>query len=171
METNKRRQGHLWFTTEPKQSTKGHRQLPGNAIPATAGSGVEQNINHFQLHLTKVPVLQCCSQTSVWHAVRSLWFTSVFPAVISEAWWEGAVSCRYVCTANEIHVWGYYFIFGLILPLRWILSTTYAYCLESVCFQRGGLYERICLVPGEYLWLWMSSKRIMRDVRLLFRLA
>lgn len=61
-ETNTRRQGHLRFTAEPKQSTKGRRQLPGNPIPIAAGSGVEQHINHFQLHLTGVTMLQCCGQ-------------------------------------------------------------------------------------------------------------
>lgn len=66
---NKRRQGHLRFNTEPKQSTKGRRQLPGNTIPITAGSGVEQNINHFQLHLTRVTELQSFGQTAVSHNV------------------------------------------------------------------------------------------------------
>lgn len=146
METNKRRQGHLWFTTEPKQSTKGHRQLPGNTIPTTAGSGVEQNINHFQLHLTKVPALQCCSQTAVWHVVRSLWFTSVFPAITSAAWWEGHVSCRYVCTATEILVWGYYFIFWPHFIS--LLNSEYnicLYCVESICFQWGACVNGLIL--------------------------
>jgi len=47
---NQENERHLRFAKEPKQSTKGHRQLPGNAIPITAG-----RVEH-ESHLTRVTV-------------------------------------------------------------------------------------------------------------------
>lgn len=118
MEINKRRQGHLRFTTEPKQSTKGRRQLPGNTIPLTAGSGVEQNINHFQLHLTKVTVLQCCGQTEVSHDGQSLWFIPVFPGITPEALYEKmspagmfAQLMKYISEDILLHFWPHISLF------------------------------------------------------------
>lgn len=49
LEISERRQGHRRFATEPKQSKKGHRQLPGNTIPVATGNGEEENINQSRL--------------------------------------------------------------------------------------------------------------------------
>lgn len=102
-EINKRRQGHLRFTTEPKQSTKGRRRLPGNTIPITAGSRVAQNINHFRLRLTKVTALQSRGHTAVLHHFQSLQFITEFTGIYALNPRETRpLDCsRCVCASNE----------------------------------------------------------------------